>query len=243
MASSDERSVMRGAEQVRPSRVPSGQSPVVRSVSVSAAVVLVSAAIAAGTVACTSAERPGRAQAAASSAAAYASRAAASAAALASELPSPGQTKVFADASALQSAAASLATSHPSSVAVASSLKARASEFDASVSAEVEKGRASAQDRLKSVSGAGNAVGEVSVKGLPNSTSPGKRMALVTVKNRTGRTASYAVQIDFTDSSGKSVDTRFVSVPDVAPGKTLTALAASTSAPDSAPKLAKAERY
>jgi hypothetical protein len=157
-------------------------------------------------------------------------------------MPSPGLTKVFADASELQSAAASLATSHPSSVAIASSLEARASEFDASVSADLERSRAAAENRLKNVSGSGNAVGEVSVKGLPNATPPSTRAALVTVTNRTSKTASYAVQVDFTDSSGKTVDTTFVNAPDVAPGKSATVVAFSKTT-GSAPKLAKAERY
>jgi hypothetical protein len=208
----------------------------------SASVVLIATGIAAGAVACTSTPESNSARSAASSAAVYASKVAASIAARASELPSPGLTKVFADASELRSAAASLATSHPSSVAIASSLEARASEFDASVSADLERSRAAAESRLKSVSGTGNAMGDVSVKGLPNATPPSRRAALVTVTNRTGKTASYAIQVDFTDSSGKTVDTSFVTAPDVAPGKSVM-VTAFTRSTGTAPKLAKAERY
>ncbi|WP_127355953.1 hypothetical protein [Actinacidiphila soli] len=151
-------------------------------------------------------------------------------------------TKVFTDASALQSAAASLATSHPSSVAMASSLEARASEFDASVSAQVEKARTSAEKVLKSVSGSGNAIDDVSITGLPTATKAGKRLAVVTITNRTRQPASFAVQIDFIDSSGKTVESTVVSATDVPPGEKATPLASGTSTA-SAPKIAKAQRY
>ncbi|MGW1891682.1 hypothetical protein ACWCP6_15720 [Streptomyces sp. NPDC002004] len=235
MATSDDRSAPRSTGRTRRTVLPA-------AVSAPVAVTLIAGGIAAGAVACTSTSNTGSAQSAASSAAAYASRVAASVAAQASGMPSPGETRVFADASELQSAAASLATSHPSSVAIASSLQARASEFEASVSAQLERSRASAENRLKSVSGTGNAAGDVSVRGLPNATPPSTRAALVTITNRTQGPASYAVQVDFTDKSGKTVDTAFVTATDVAPGKPTVVLAFSHHT-DTSPKLAKAERY
>lgn len=192
-----------------------------------------------GVGACSSAASPRHT---AEQAAAQASRVAASAAAAASELPGDLATKVLADASDLRSAAASLASS--TAEGAASSLSARASEFDASVSARIAEASASAAGVLKGASGRGNAVADVTLTGLPTANTNGTRAVVVTITNPTSRTASYAVQIDFVDSGGKTVDSAVVAADDVPPGGKATPVAFSrTSAQQTQPRVAKAERY
>ncbi|MFH8800466.1 hypothetical protein ACH4F6_12835 [Streptomyces sp. NPDC017936] len=129
--------------------------------------------------------------------------------------------------------------------AAASSASARASEFEASVSAEVARANAAAQKELADVDGRGNATADVSLTGKPKSQTGGLLAVVVNITNSTDATASYAVQVDFRDSSGKVVETRFVGAEDLAPGKKAHPLAISRKPPE--PQLtavvAKAQRY
>ncbi|MFE4583251.1 hypothetical protein [Streptomyces chartreusis] len=148
--------------------------------------------------------------------------------------------------SALASQAASaIASAHASASAAASSASARASEFEASVEAEAARASAAAEKELKDVQGRGNAVSEVGMKGLPRSETSGLLAVLVTITNKTSDTASYAVQIDFEDSSGKFVETRFVGAEDLDPGEKEQPIAFSRQPADAnlTPRLAKAQRY
>ncbi|MDT9696922.1 FxLYD domain-containing protein [Streptomyces sp. P17] len=144
------------------------------------------------------------------------------------------------------SAVASLAESVKESLsAAASSASARASEFEASVSAEVARANAAAKEQLDDVEGRGNATADVSLTGKPRAQTDGLLAVVVNITNSTDRTASYAVQVDFSDSDGQVVETRYVGAEDLEPGERAQPLAISRKPPE--PKLtaeiAKAQRY
>ncbi|MFC8360888.1 FxLYD domain-containing protein [Streptomyces griseorubiginosus] len=127
----------------------------------------------------------------------------------------------------------------------AASASAAASSFEASVSAETERANKAARAELAKVDGQGNAMSEVTMAGKPRSTTGGLLAVVVTITNRTDRTASYAVQVDFLDSSGKTVETRYVGAEDLKPGEKAQPVAVSRKPAEPAltPKLAKAQRY
>ncbi|MCX4751357.1 hypothetical protein OG455_38650 [Kitasatospora sp. NBC_01287] len=144
------------------------------------------------------------------------------------------------------SAVASQASSALSAVAsAASSVSSAAASFEASVNARVSAGQAQASATLAAVSGTGNAVSDITITGVPKAQSAGLNAAVVTITNRTGSTASYAVQVDFVDPSGKTVASDIVSASNLAPGASSRPLVYTDQQPDQplAPKLAKAERY
>ncbi|GLW47320.1 hypothetical protein Stsp02_29820 [Streptomyces sp. NBRC 14336] len=144
--------------------------------------------------------------------------------------------------SALGSAAESVKASLS---ARASSASARASEFEASVSAEVARANAAAQEQLEDVEGQGNAMADVSLRGKPRADTGGLLAVVVSITNRTDETASYAVQVDFSDSDGKVVETRYVGAEDLEPGERATPIAISRKPPEPplTAKIAKAQRY
>lgn len=129
--------------------------------------------------------------------------------------------------------------------AAASSASAAASAFEASVSAEVERANKAAQTELAKVDGQGNAMSDVAMTGKPRSETGGLLAVVVTITNKTDKQASYAVQVDFLDSSGKTVETRYVGAEDLDPGEKAQPLAVSRKPqePVLTPKLAKAQRY
>ncbi|MFJ9242053.1 FxLYD domain-containing protein [Streptomyces sp. NPDC101776] len=148
--------------------------------------------------------------------------------------------------SALKSAASSaVASARAQASAAASSASAAASSFEASVSAEVARASKDAQNELKGVDGQGNAMSEVAMTGKPRAQTGGLLAVLVTITNKTEKKASYAVQVDFLDSSGKVVETRYVGAENLAPGAKAQPVAISTKPPEPVltPKLAKAQRY
>ncbi|MFJ4933072.1 FxLYD domain-containing protein [Streptomyces pseudovenezuelae] len=147
------------------------------------------------------------------------------------------------------SAASALASAEASARAKASeraaSASAAASSFEASVSAETERAEKAARTELAKVDGPGNAMSEVTMTGKPRSGTGGLLAVVVTITNKTDKTASYAVQVDFLDSSGKVVETRYVGAEDLKPGERAQPLAVSRkpAEPVLTPKLAKAQRY
>ncbi|NEB02679.1 FxLYD domain-containing protein [Streptomyces sp. SID13726] len=145
-------------------------------------------------------------------------------------------------ASALASAEASVRAEVSERAASAS---AAASAFEASVSAEVERANKAARTELAEVDGQGNAMSDVTMTGKPRSETGGLLAVVVTITNKTDSTASYAVQVDFLDSSGKTVETRYVGAEDLKPGEKAQPVAVSRKPADSVltPKLAKAQRY
>ncbi|GHB20353.1 hypothetical protein GCM10010377_07880 [Streptomyces viridiviolaceus] len=142
-------------------------------------------------------------------------------------------------------AASAIASARASASAAASSASARASEFEASVEAEAARAGAAAEKVLKDVEGRGNAVSDVGMTGLPRNETSGLLAVLVTITNKTDESASYAVQVDFEDSSGKVVETRFVGAEDLEPGEKEQPIAFSRQPADAqlTPRLAKAQRY
>ncbi|MFI8193282.1 hypothetical protein ACIF8T_31660 [Streptomyces sp. NPDC085946] len=129
--------------------------------------------------------------------------------------------------------------------AAASSASARASEFEASVSAEVARANAAAQRELKDVEGRGNALADVSLTGKPRAQTGGLLAVVVNITNHTDETASYAVQVDFRDSDGKVVETRYVGAEDLAAGDRAQPLAISRTPAGQqlTAEIAKAQRY
>jgi len=129
--------------------------------------------------------------------------------------------------------------------AAASSASARASEFEASVSAEVARANAAAKEQLEDVKGQGNAMADVSLTGKPRSETSGLLAVVVNITNSTDKTASYAVQVDFSDPDGKVVETRYVGAEDLEPGDREQPLAISRqpAEPRLTAKVAKAQRY
>ncbi|MFF0410661.1 hypothetical protein ACFYUY_09495 [Kitasatospora sp. NPDC004745] len=153
-------------------------------------------------------------------------------------------------AASAASAAASAASAAASAASAAASkamesLSAAASAFESSVSAQVAADRAKAQDVLSKTGGAGNAVSDVTLTGLPKAQAAGFNAALVTVVNSTGSTTSYAVKVEFLDETGKVVDTSYLGIPDVAAGAKATRTAFSPIDRDKAlvAKVTQAQRY
>ncbi|MFE6286485.1 hypothetical protein [Streptomyces sp. NPDC057877] len=142
-------------------------------------------------------------------------------------------------------AASAIASARASASAAASSAAARASDFEASVEAEAARASAAAEKVLKEADGRGNALSEVGMKGLPRDETSGLLAVLVTITNKTDSKASYAVQIDFEDSDGKVVETRYVGAEDLDPGAKEQPIAFSRQPADArlTPRLAKAQRY
>ncbi|MET9730566.1 hypothetical protein ABZZ79_07870 [Streptomyces sp. NPDC006458] len=167
--------------------------------------------------------------------------------------PTPGLTRAPDTASfsgtppsALASKASSAVDSaRASASAAASSASARASAFEASVSAETARRSAAAEKELKNVEGRGNALSEVGMTGLPTAETGGLLAVVVTITNKTQGEASYAVRVDFKDSSGNVVESRFVGAENLEPGQREQAFAISRRPLDAklTPYLAKAQRY
>ncbi|MBY8339278.1 FxLYD domain-containing protein [Streptomyces spinosirectus] len=160
------------------------------------------------------------------------------------ERPTPPDTASFSGTapSALSSAAAS---ARARASAAASSASAAASSFEASVSAETKRADKAAENALKNVKGQGNAMSEVAMTGEPRSKTGGLLAVVVTITNKTAKKASYAVQVDFLDSSGKTVETRYVGAENLDPGEKARPIAISRKPPEPVltPKLVKAQRY
>ncbi|GAA3305332.1 hypothetical protein GCM10020295_58780 [Streptomyces cinereospinus] len=113
------------------------------------------------------------------------------------------------------------------------------------MSAEVARAHAAARRALADVDGQGNAMADVSLTGKPRAEAADLIAVVVNITNRTDRTASYAVQVDFRDSDGEVVETRYVGAQDLAPGAGKQPLAVSHLAPGRrlTAAVTKAQRY
>ncbi|MEV0223366.1 FxLYD domain-containing protein [Streptomyces sp. NPDC050704] len=165
-----------------------------------------------------------------------------------SERPTAPDTASFSGAppSSVASAAESaVASAHASRSAAAASASAAASSFEASVSAETARAGKAAENALKDVKGQGNAMSDVAMTGKPRAQTGGLLAVVVTITNRTDTKASYAVRVDFLDSAGKTVETRYVGAEDLGPGEKAQPLAISRkpAEPVLTPRLSKAQRY
>ncbi|RKE23218.1 hypothetical protein [Streptomyces sp. TLI_171] len=145
--------------------------------------------------------------------------------------------------------ASPFASAHESALASVSaasaSAEARASAFEASANAQLAAGREKAKQVLENVPDAGNAITDVTLTGVPNSVSGDLTAAVVTITNSTAETRNYAVQVDFTDNAGKTVDSTVVGVENLAPGATANPVAFSRQGKDVnvIPIVVKAYRY
>ncbi|MGY0020542.1 hypothetical protein [Streptomyces sp. cg35] len=148
--------------------------------------------------------------------------------------------------SALASSAASKkAEVKESASRAAESASQRAHDFEASVSADVERNRQEFQKELDAVDGQGNAMKDVSLTGKPLAETDNVRALVVNITNRTDETASFAVQVDFSDSDGKVVESKVVGAKDLKAGDRAQPLAISSKPPEPhlTAKIAKAQRY
>lgn len=101
----------------------------------------------------------------------------------------------------------------PSSVSsAASSLASKASEALASATAEAAR-------ELDEIKGGVDVKSDVRL-GSPGKDADGRATVDVTAANTVDATKSFAVQVDFTDTSGNRLDTVLVTVSDVPAGKT-----------------------
>ncbi|MEU6237867.1 hypothetical protein [Kitasatospora sp. NPDC047058] len=144
------------------------------------------------------------------------------------------------------SALASAAESALASVsAAAESASAAAASFEASVSAQGAEARQKAQEVLGSLENGGNALGDITITGVPRARTGGLHAVVVTIKNSGLDTASYAVQVDFTDTSGKTVDSSVVGARDLPAGDQAQPVAFSRAPADQVllPVVVKAVRY
>ncbi|PJN29209.1 hypothetical protein [Kitasatospora sp. CB02891] len=145
--------------------------------------------------------------------------------------------------------ASPLASLHSSALASVSAARESASrqaaEFEASANAQLAARREKAQQVLATVPDAGNALGDVTLTGIPTQVTGNLTAAKVTVTNSTQETRSYAIQVDFTDGSGQAVDSTVVGVENLAPGATENPVAFSTKSSDTTlvPVVVKAQRY
>ncbi|MEX0171974.1 hypothetical protein MRBLMG1_004661 [Streptomyces sp. LMG1-1-1.1] len=165
-----------------------------------------------------------------------------------SDRPTPPDTASFSGAppSGVASAAESrIASAQASAASAAASASAREAERKASIGAEAERSRQAAENALKDVDGRGNALGEVAMTGKPRADTNGLLAVVVTITNKTNAKASYAVQVDFLDPSGKVVETRFTGAEDLPPGDRVQPLVISRepAEPVLTPRLTKAQRY
>nr|WSX48000.1 FxLYD domain-containing protein [Streptomyces sp. NBC_00974] len=165
-----------------------------------------------------------------------------------SDRPSPPDTASFSGAapSLLASEAESMiASARASASAAEASASEREASRKASIGAEVERSRQAAQDALKGVDGRGNALSEVSMTGKPRAETSGLLAVVVSITNTTDAKASYAVQVDFVDATGKVVETQFTGAEDLAPGGRAQPLVISRAPeqPPLTPRLSKAQRY
>ncbi|MGW7199704.1 FxLYD domain-containing protein [Streptomyces chryseus] len=137
------------------------------------------------------------------------------------------------------------ASDRASPSAAATSASPAATSFEASVSADTARANAAATAELKKVRGGGNARSDVSLTGKPRAQTGGVLAVVVTITNSTDQQASYAVQVDFADPSGKVVETRIVGAQDLDPGEKVQPLAISRkpAEPVLTPRIAKAQRY
>ncbi|MEV6331203.1 FxLYD domain-containing protein [Streptomyces sp. NPDC051909] len=165
-----------------------------------------------------------------------------------SERPTAPDTGSFSGvppSSLASSAAEAVESARASASSAAASASAREASRKASIGAEIERSRQAAEAVLKNVDGRGNALAEVALTGKPRAQTGGLLTAVVTITNKTDATASYAVQVDFSDSAGKVVETQFVGEEDLAPGerRQRQVISRQPAEPVLTAQLAKAQRY
>ncbi|MFF9070445.1 FxLYD domain-containing protein [Streptomyces sp. NPDC014891] len=165
-----------------------------------------------------------------------------------SERPTAPDTAGFTGelpSSVASSGQAAIESARASASSAAASASAREAERKASIGAEAERSRQEAEEELKDVRAPGNAGDEVAMTGKPRAETGGVLTVVLNITNTTDEEASYAVQVDFLDPSGKVVETQFVGEEDLEPGERRQPLVISRQPADPVltPKLVKAQRY
>ncbi|WP_329219293.1 hypothetical protein OG352_22555 [Streptomyces sp. NBC_01485] len=122
--------------------------------------------------------------------------------------------------SAASKAASAAESLGKEATAAASSLASQASSAIASATADVG-------GKLDDIKGGVDVKGDVKLGAVGND-SNGNSAVPVTVSNTADSKKSFGVQVDFTDSAGKRVDTTVVTITNVSAGKTGKATARST---------------
>ncbi|MFE4977871.1 hypothetical protein ACFRAR_37930 [Kitasatospora sp. NPDC056651] len=117
--------------------------------------------------------------------------------------------------SLLASASAAAASASAASEAAVASNSAAASAFEASVSAQQAMTREKAASVLSGVADGGNAQGDVTITGIARQNTGGLNAVVVTVQNPGPNPASYAVEVDFVDASGRAADSSVVGAENV----------------------------
>ena len=102
-----------------------------------------------------------------------------------------------------------------------------ASKVASAARSAASEATAAAGRQLDEIKGGIDAKGDVHL-GTPSVGGDGRAAVEVTVDNTTGSTKSFAVQIDFTDPGGNTLDAVVMTVSDVAAGKSGTGTARST---------------
>ncbi|MFI0898284.1 hypothetical protein [Streptomyces sp. NPDC020983] len=144
--------------------------------------------------------------------------------------------------SAVRSAVSSGAAAASSA---ASSAAAAASGFAASAGAGAAGATASFDAALARAAGQGNAIDSVQLTSVPTARTGGLNAVVVGMANNTAETASYAVKVEFTDSTGHVVDSSVVGATGVAAGRSAQAIAFTTEDRGTVltPRVAKAQRF
>lgn len=124
--------------------------------------------------------------------------------------PSPAES-----AAATESASPSASASPSPGPEAAASSAAAAAAFAASVSAQQAMAHDKAVSALAQAPNGGNALGAVTITGVPLADTGGLPAVVVTIRNNGLDTASYAVQVDFTDTNGMTVDSTVVGAENV----------------------------
>lgn len=116
-------------------------------------------------------------------------------------------------------------------------------DFEESVSAEMERVRESAEAFLEKADGRGNAMRDVSIRGIPTRHTGGFRAGLVTVKNSTDKTAFYSIKVEFIRDD-RTLDTVILGIEDVKPGEKVQrhAMSRKAYAEKGRPTITKAQR-
>ncbi|MQS10958.1 hypothetical protein F7Q99_01345 [Streptomyces kaniharaensis] len=121
--------------------------------------------------------------------------------------PTPSES---ASAAPSESASASAAASPSALASALASAAASAAAFAASADAQQVMVHDKAASVLAQEPDGGNALGSVTLTEVPREASGGLPAVFVTIENTGIDTASYAVQVDFTDTSGNTVDSAVV---------------------------------
>ncbi|MGW5352972.1 hypothetical protein ACWERV_20980 [Streptomyces sp. NPDC004031] len=132
-----------------------------------------------------------------------------------------------------------------SGAAAASSAAAAASSFAASVGAGATSAAASFDAALAKAAGQGNAIDSVQLTSVPTAQTGGLNAVVVGMANNTDKTASYAVKVEFADSTGHVVNSSVVGATGVGAGKSAQTIAFTTKDRGTVltPRVAKAQRF